>query len=282
MKRILTAIIAGGALLALMILVPDGHGFLGICILLSFTGLLEYYRINGLGNGLRLSATIASCGLAWLGCWEIAHGSKYEIIIRISFLFLLMPALATWKLFLNPGKLADSQAGILFTGILYALVPFCLFYMLAGGLEFHGNYEYEFRIPLGILILTWCSDTFAYFGGKLSGKRKLYVKISPGKTWEGLISGTAFCVAAGFILQETWEFQFSGTLRMNWPIVAAIVAVFTPVGDLVESMIKRSLNIKDSGSILPGHGGVLDRFDGPLLSIPVIFFALCLFAIANS
>ena len=105
----------------------------------------------------------------------------------------------------------------------------------------------------------------AYFGGRFLGKHKLFERISPKKTWEGAIIGAAFCILLGYILQMTWLVQW------NWIIVASIIAVFSQLGDLVESMFKRSIHIKDSGSLLPGHGGFLDRFDGIFLSTPVIF-----------
>jgi phosphatidate cytidylyltransferase len=124
---------------------------------------------------------------------------------------------------------------------------------------------YDFSIPLGILLLTWSLDVFAYFGGKYLGKHKLWERISPKKTWEGAIIG-ALCTMA---LAVTFEYVWPQT--WSWLVVGGIVSVFSQLGDLVESMYKRGLSLKDSGGILPGHGGILDRFDGMLITLPMIY-----------
>lgn len=120
--------------------------------------------------------------------------------------------------------------------------------------------------------MLWTNDTGAYLAGRFFGKHKLFERISPKKTWEGSIGGGILTIGVAFILSV----YFTNLDQTNWIVLAILVAVFGGLGDLVESMLKRSLNIKDSGNLLPGHGGILDRFDGLLLSIPFIYSYLYL------
>ncbi len=126
---------------------------------------------------------------------------------------------------------------------------------------------------LCVFILIWTNDSMAYFTGKKIGKHKLFARISPKKTWEGFIGGTLFTLLAGTLIyyyskQPSWLF---------WICASLVVSVFSTLGDLVESMIKRSADAKDSGSLLPGHGGFFDRFDGYLICLPFIYLLLHLY-----
>jgi phosphatidate cytidylyltransferase len=125
-------------------------------------------------------------------------------------------------------------------------------------------------IPLGFLIILWSNDTGAYLAGKSFGKHKLFERISPNKTWEGFVGGLILALFVGFNLAQ----YFGGLERWQWAVMAVIIAVFGTLGDLVESMLKRTLGVKDSGNILPGHGGLMDRFDGLLLAAPLVFLFL--------
>ena len=126
--------------------------------------------------------------------------------------------------------------------------------------------DYSWQVILGTMLLIWTSDSGAYFAGKTFGKTKLFARISPGKTWEGWIGGALLTLVMGWAL---------GYLLPDIPlahrlVAAAVVAVFGVLGDLAESMLKRSVDVKDSGRILPGHGGLLDRFDAFLFVVPVL------------
>ncbi|MEM9987529.1 MAG: phosphatidate cytidylyltransferase, partial [Bacteroidota bacterium] len=127
--------------------------------------------------------------------------------------------------------------------------------------------DYSFHFPLGFLLLTWALDVAAYFMGRFLGKNLLFERISPKKTWEGAIGGGLFCLFWGWVNTQILPLEHG-----NWMVIAAIIAVFSQLGDLTESMLKRSVKAKDSGGILPGHGGMLDRFDGTFLSIPLVYF----------
>jgi phosphatidate cytidylyltransferase len=140
-------------------------------------------------------------------------------------------------------------------------VPFALINIAA----FH-NGVYNFEIIWGCLFILWATDTGAYFAGTYFGKRKLFERISPKKSWEGAVGGAilALIFAVGI------AYFFKSFLMWQWLVIAAIIIVGGVYGDLVESLLKRSIEIKDSGDSLPGHGGFLDRFDGLLISAPSI------------
>ena len=157
-------------------------------------------------------------------------------------------------------------------GLLYVSVPMAMLSFIA-----HPKYlgftsmglvkdTYDYRRVFALLFLIWTSDIGAYAAGKTFGKHKLAPKISPGKTWEGWAGGFVLTLVVGWAL---------GYLLPDLPlthrlVAAGVVAVFAPLGDLAESMLKRSVGVKDSGSIMPGHGGLLDRFDAFLLVLPVL------------
>lgn len=150
-------------------------------------------------------------------------------------------------------------------GLGYAFLPF-LFFVALGFVKG----AYNPYIPLGFLIILWSNDTGAYLAGRSFGRRKLFERISPNKTWEGFIGGVLFALLVSINLEQ----YFGGIERWQWATVAIIIGVFGTLGDLVESMLKRSLGVKDSGNLLPGHGGLMDRFDGLLISAPLVFLFL--------
>lgn len=149
---------------------------------------------------------------------------------------------------------------------MYVALPFSLMPVLgfmadpAHPMQVH----YRWIVPLSVFIFLWTSDTGAYCFGSLLGKHRLFERISPKKSWEGSIGGAVVSLIAALVL---WHFDKSLTLS-QWLGFALVVVIFGTWGDLVESLLKRQLGIKDSGAILPGHGGMLDRFDSSLLAIP--------------
>jgi phosphatidate cytidylyltransferase len=155
-----------------------------------------------------------------------------------------------------------------FLGIFYIAVPLSLMNIAA-----YDGGKYNFEIILGSLLILWASDTGAYFAGTRFGKRKLFERISPKKSWEGFFGGAALALVITFIFT-----QYFHTLdNYQWYIIAVLIIVGGTFGDLIESLLKRSIEIKDSGDVLPGHGGFLDRFDGLLISAPFIVAYLDIF-----
>lgn len=129
---------------------------------------------------------------------------------------------------------------------------------------------YNSHAVLGMILLIWASDSFAYLVGSMIGKRKLYERISPGKTWEGTIGGGVLTMASSYIIAGWFpEIEFK-----HWLVISLLVVVFGTLGDLFESLLKRQAGIKDSGKIMPGHGGILDRFDSLIFVTPFVYLYL--------
>lgn len=151
-------------------------------------------------------------------------------------------------------NIAFMILGLFYIGIPFALVDF---------IAFEGD-DFYYRVIFGLLLLTWVNDTGAYLVGSRIGKTPLFPSVSPNKTWEGTIGGLLTTLLFGVLLGLT----FTEIALGHWVVLAGIVGVFGGLGDLVESMLKRSVGVKDSGSLLPGHGGVLDRFDAFIFAVP--------------
>ena len=153
---------------------------------------------------------------------------------------------------------------------MYVVLPFSLLNPLAFRAAPEGI-MYIYTLPLSVFVFLWVNDTGAYCCGSLFGKHKLFPRISPGKSWEGSIGGGVFVLAAAALvwyLTDSYDMNPTGMSMWEWMGLGLVVVVFGTWGDLVESLFKRTLGIKDSGNILPGHGGMLDRFDSSLLAIP--------------
>ncbi len=150
---------------------------------------------------------------------------------------------------------------------MYIALPFSLINVLAFTNDGNGQVHYNYVIPLSVFIFLWINDTGAYCSGSLLGKHKLFPRVSPGKSWEGSIGGAVFVVIAAYIISQISPLTAQLT-PLQWIGLGLVVVVFGTWGDLVESLFKRTLGIKDSGNILPGHGGMLDRFDSSLMAIP--------------
>jgi phosphatidate cytidylyltransferase len=161
---------------------------------------------------------------------------------------------------------------------MYIALPFSLLNVLAFTTTPEGRVSFNTLLPLSVFVFLWTNDTGAYCVGSLLGRHKLFPRVSPGKSWEGSIGGAVFVLAIAYAI----SYFLDGVMLTTpeWLGLGLVVVVFGTWGDLVESLFKRTLGIKDSGSILPGHGGMLDRFDSSLLAIPaavVYLYTLSLF-----
>lgn len=156
------------------------------------------------------------------------------------------------------------------TGIIYISVAFGLM----NSLFYYGGVDnVRIGVILGLFILTWSSDVFAYLTGSMFGKHKLFERISPKKTWEGSFGGLVFALLAAYIL----SIFITDISLLRWLVLAVVIVISGTLGDLVESMLKRNAGVKDSGTIFPGHGGVLDRFDAVIFATPMVFVTINLF-----
>ncbi|AZB31136.1 phosphatidate cytidylyltransferase [Chryseobacterium balustinum] len=189
------------------------------------------------------------------------HGFYFDF--RLSeILAISLTLIAVITLFKFSNELYIDSGKLIFT-VIYVALPFSF----ALGLPKYSSIENTFSLEVIFLfILIWSSDTFAYLVGKFFGKHKMAPKISPKKTWEGYIGGVVLTLVLSYFVE-----QYQPQLRGNWMVVGFLIAAFAPLGDLVESQLKRNFGVKDSGSIIPGHGGVLDRLDSFLICVPVVY-----------
>ncbi|MGC9342292.1 MAG: phosphatidate cytidylyltransferase [Bacteroidales bacterium] len=260
-KRTLSGIIY---VLVIVLLLRTGSAGMFLLILFAgIVGLSEFYRLSYKSKYLpyRFFGSIMGILLIILG-YAVAGGFLEENFIVLGILFLLLPVILS--LFYQPsifyGSWLSTLAGIVYVSLPLALVPFIAF--------IHGNYQYE--IILSIFILLWIYDSFAYLVGSWIGKNRIYAEVSPKKSWEGAIGGMVFTIGGAILLSYFFEIL---TL-WEWIIIAIITTVTGTIGDFIESGIKRTAGEKDSGRFMPGHGGVLDRFDSFLFSVPFLFMYL--------
>ena len=239
------------------------HVFACFYVLLSFLCLMDFYKfakkggtnpnigIGGFAGGLLL------CYYAY-GCLYGFHGINSLFLIILACLIFIL------QLYIK-SKQPFTDIAYTFLGIIYAVLPFICFFSIA-----FISGSYNSHLSLGFFLMLWANDTGAYLSGVKFGKRKLFERHSPKKTWEGFIGGIMICAVVAVIISQYYT-EYS---VWNWVIMSFIISVFGTSADLVESMFKRSIDVKDSGTILPGHGGVLDRFDGLLISAPLVFVYL--------
>ena len=167
-------------------------------------------------------------------------------------------------------------------GQMYIALPLSTINVLAFNTAADGQVVFNYLVPLCVFIFLWANDTGAYCCGSLLGRHKLFPRISPGKSWEGSIGGAVIVLIVAYFIgrYEAGLNSETGLTVLHWMGLGLVVVVFGTWGDLVESLFKRTLGIKDSGNILPGHGGMLDRFDSSLMAMPasvIYLYSLTLF-----
>lgn len=234
--------------------------------LISFLGVWEYqtlvalYPFNQHSALLRDKWILSVMGLlvyALIGLVSMHLLPLWVLLFILPIIFLLFIK----ELFDAKSPNPFVRVSLNITGLLYLVVPLALINTIA-----NESNTFEPNRIMGMLLLIWANDTGAYVLGSKIGKTPFFKRISPKKTWEGTISG----MITTLILAAILGFVFKELSVVQWYGVAICVIIFSTLGDLVESMLKRNLGIKDSGTILPGHGGILDRFDALLLVVPYI------------
>ncbi|MDP2453030.1 MULTISPECIES: phosphatidate cytidylyltransferase [unclassified Kaistella] len=189
------------------------------------------------------------------------HGFDFDFNLS-EILGISLIAIAVVTLFRFPKELYYDSGKLIFT-VIYTALPFGF----SLGLPKFSTIGNTFTLEVFFLfVLIWSSDSFAYFTGKFLGKHKMAPKISPKKTWEGFAGGVFFTIILGYFIE-----QYYPDLRGNYIIVGLLVSIFGPLGDLVESQLKRNFGVKDSGNVIPGHGGILDRLDSFIICVPVVY-----------
>lgn len=204
------------------------------------------------------------------------YGGAAKSVVFIPYLVTILYLLIAELYLKHPDPIQDWAYTML--SQMYIALPFSMLNVLAFTATNNGVVKFNTLLPLSIFVFLWVNDSGAYCVGSLLGRHKLFPRISPGKSWEGSVGGAVFVLAAAYAISYFLDDRML-TLP-QWLGLGLVVVVFGTWGDLIESLFKRTLGIKDSGTILPGHGGMLDRFDSSLLAIPaavVYLYTLSLF-----
>ncbi len=261
-----TRLISGIVLviLALLFIITGGYVLLAVSLALSLIGLMELYRVFGfhksslgilgyclviLYYGLLMAETMYDCNIPWM---------LYLIVVLMACSFLLVCTYPNY----TSNQIMQAVFGILYTGVMFS------FLYKTRMLE-NGSYSVWL-----IFLSSWGCDTCAYCAGKLLGKHKMSPVLSPKKSVEGAIGGVLGSMILTFIYASVFAAKMEIIGRQIWilTLISGAGACISMVGDLTASAIKRCFDIKDYGKLIPGHGGVLDRFDSVIFTAPVIYF----------
>jgi len=241
-------------------------------VFVMFISLLSYFEFTSFIKKIDISANF------WVGFGGVLFSllnNRYHYLDTYSFLLLFMLILSTSELFRKEGSPIANIGSVLF-GVIYigffssAIIGVREIFPQIGSLYERGGY-----IIISIFATIWICDSAAFFGGTALGKHKLFPRVSPKKSWEGAIFGFIFAIgtmlAAKIIALDFFSWNTVITIGI-------IIGIFGQVGDLIESLLKRSVNVKDSSNLIPGHGGIFDRFDSLLFTAPIIFLYLTYFS----
>ena len=246
---------------------------IAMVFLFALITCLSLWEYSGLVNNIedvtinRFISTVAGVYL-FLAISAVNSGFVQTNAVFMPYLLTIIYLFVSELYTKNKNAVHDLSYTML--GQMYIALPLSMINVLAFRTATDGNIHFYYLLPLSVFIFLWTSDTGAYCVGSLFGKHKLFPRISPAKSWEGSIGGGTLVLVAAFlvsILEQSYG-NLSGLNTLQWLGLGLVVTIFGTWGDLVESLIKRTLGIKDSGTILPGHGGMLDRFDSSLLAIP--------------
>ena len=246
---------------------------IAMVFLFALITCLSLWEYSGLVNNIedvtinRFISTVAGVYL-FLAISAVNSGFVQTNAVFMPYLLTIIYLFVSELYTKNKNAVHDLSYTML--GQMYVALPLSMINVLAFRTATDGNIHFYYLLPLSVFIFLWTSDTGAYCVGSLFGKHKLFPRISPAKSWEGSIGGGVLVLVAAFLvsLLDQNHGNLSGLNTLQWLGLGLVVTISGTWGDLVESLIKRTLGIKDSGTILPGHGGMLDRFDSSLLAIP--------------
>ncbi len=264
--RAITGILFVAVLVGCMLY--DRISFTILFALISALSVYEFTHLINTSTKVRINPFINILGSICLFlAFSIFCSNMAGSVVFIPYLIILIYLLVS-ELYLKKENPIDAWAYSMLTQV-YIALPFALLNILAYQYEPLTNETisvvYNRILPLSVFVFIWLSDTGAYCVGSLIGKNRLFERISPKKSWEGSIGGGVFAIAAAFAFAH---FAPPFLTTVQWIGLAIVVVIFGTWGDLTESLLKRALGVKDSGKMLPGHGGILDRFDSSLLAIP--------------
>lgn len=264
MSNFVQRTVTGIAIVTLIIgaVMLGAYSFLVLCFLINLFGLIEFYRLFQINKhaarkwlGILLSVTLFITVCPYI----LGVVDPRVVLINLPVISIIFITELYYK-----SDTPFTDLAHIFLGIVYITFPLVLFFSCAVGFS---DKLYHPQIILGYLFLLWANDTGAFIIGSLLGKHPLFERISPKKTWEGSAGGVLLVTGIVFIN----GIFFTEMSIAGWAVIGVTVIIMGTFGDLVKSMMKRSLRVKDSGTILPGHGGILDRFDSLLGSAPFVY-----------
>jgi len=240
-------------------------------LVVSIIALHEFYNIaQKLGSAPYRKTGFVCAAFVYLvfsNGFLIKPESIFEVINFFKPAIVLVPLIIFLMAIYDKEKQSVLNCAYTILGIVYAVIPFVLLNQIVGFKNESNTLAYNPHLILGVIFLIWANDTFAYLGGSLFGKNKMIERVSPGKTWEG----TVFGIVVAFGISFSFKYFLNIPFTWIWPFLGIAVPILATLGDLVESQLKRQAGIKDSGQIMPGHGGALDRFDSLIFVSPFVY-----------
>ncbi len=266
-KRTLSGILFVALIVGSILLNP--FAFAAVFTLISGLAVFEFHKLTN-SKDVCVNLWVCSFGALLLFLSSFLHASGilpavgytiyglYVVIVLISELYRRKThPLNNWAYFIM---------GQIFVALPFSLLPFIAYISVSQSIVT----SYQSLVLLAVFVTIWVNDTGAYLVGVTLGKHRLFERISPKKSWEGFFGGALVALLSGYV----FSLLIPEITLVQWLIFSEIIVVFGTYGDLIESLMKRTVNVKDSGTIIPGHGGILDRFDSMLLAAPVIFIYL--------
>ncbi|MBP3516910.1 MAG: phosphatidate cytidylyltransferase [Parabacteroides sp.] len=269
-KRALTGIIFVAVLVSAICIHPLLFLIL-FCVITGLTlwefgGLVKHYENANLQRAVNVLGGV----YLFISTFVYANGLTDGKIFLPYLLFILLTLIA--ELYYKAPNPINNWAFTLFAQV-YCAGSFSMLNLISAEPGTSDSMSYTPLFIMAIFIFVWLDDTGAYLVGSLIGKRKLFERISPKKSWEGFFGGLILALASS----QLFAWLAPETSRLNWLGLATTVVLFGTWGDLIESLLKRTLGVKDSGNLLPGHGGMLDRFDSVMLAVPASYIYIELF-----
>ncbi|OUN72590.1 phosphatidate cytidylyltransferase [Barnesiella sp. An55] len=277
MKNLLTRTFTGILFIAIVTaaVLTGAYAFLCVFGIIALLGYVEFLNLTRFGRPFdQLLFVIDLAGACALFLSTFTFSGQFpESLHKASILTYLIYLIARpiIQLYISPEKSPIASWAYSILGHIYIVLPLALLGVWGYNTEYQLLYGHPEYILMALFAFIWINDTGAYVVGSTLGRHRLFERISPKKSWEGFFGGLLFCIILGLCL----NYIIPGMLTtIQWVVMGVLTSVFSTWGDLCESLLKRTAGAKDSGKLLPGHGGILDRFDSELLASPIIYIFL--------